>query len=378
MLFNDVIGHDIIKKWLIKTVKDNRISHAQLFTGPEGSGSLALAIAFAQYISCQEQKESDSCGTCVSCQKYVKLIHPDLHFVFPVATTKSITKNPVSDDFISDWRSFILDNPYQRSAQWYDYIGVGNKQGIITKNESYEILRKLSLKAFESEFKVVIVWLPEKMNQTAANKLLKIIEEPPPKTLFLLVSEEPGKILPTILSRTAITKIPPIDDSSLFKSLKEQFPLSNAELKQIVQLVDGNYIQAIELLSEDENNADNFQMFTQLMRLCYTKKVIEIISWVDEISIKGREKQKSLLSYALRMIRENFILNVIKEQNKKMIRLYGKEAEFSQKFYPFINENNVYAIAEEFNNAHFHIASNANSKIVLLDMALKIIKLIKT
>lgn len=378
MFFKDVIGHDIIKKRLIKTVKDNRISHAQLFTGPEGSGSLALAIAFAQYVSCLDPKESDSCGTCVSCQKYMKLIHPDLHFVYPVATTKTITKDPVSDDFINDWRSFILDNPYQGQEQWYEYIGVGNKQGIISKNESYKIIRKLSLKAFESEYKVMIIWLPEKMNQVAANKLLKIIEEPPPKTLFLLVSEDSGKILPTILSRTVINKIPKIDKNSLFNTLKGRFLISNDELKKSVQLADGNYLQVVDLLSEEENNLDNFRMFIQIMRLCYTGKVIEIVKWVDEVSIKGREKQKSLLAYALRMIRENFMLNLAKGQNGKIIQLSGEEAEFSKKFYPFIHENNVYEIAEEFNSAHFHIVSNANSKIVFLDLALRIIKLIKT
>ena len=374
MQFKEVIGHNKIKEKLIHTIKGNRVSHAQLFLGSEGSGNLALAIAYAQYVSCENKQENDSCGVCPSCTKFQKLVHPDLHFVYPVSTSKTVKKDPVSDDYIAQWRETIIENPYINHNKWYEIIDVENKQGIISKNESYEIIKKLNLKTFESEYKIMIIWLPEKMNASAASKLLKLIEEPPSKTLFLMVSENSEQILPTILSRTQLIKIPKIDSESMRNALCDRFGLSPEKANDIAHLANGNYFDAQNLISSTEEDNDNFDQFTQFMRLSYQRKVIEIINWVDEISRIGREKQKSFLAYSLRLVRENFMLNI---NNKELVYLTKKELEFSEKFSQFINQENVYQIYEELNKAHSDIEMNAYNKIVFLDLALKIIKLIK-
>jgi DNA polymerase-3 subunit delta' len=211
MLFSEIIGQENTKKQLIDSVQTSRMSHAQLFSGPEGSGSLPLAIAYAQYVSCTQQGADDSCGVCPSCRKYNKLAHPDLHFVFPVATTDKVKSKPVSDLFLPEWRDILLTNPYFSFNQWLEHIGVDNKQGLIGTEEAGEIIRKLTLKTYESDYKVMVIWMPEKMNDSSANKLLKMIEEPPLKTLFLLVSEHPEQIITTIISRTQLVKVPRID-----------------------------------------------------------------------------------------------------------------------------------------------------------------------
>ena len=374
MQFKEVVGHQKVKEKLIHTIKENRISHAQLFLGGEGSGNLALAIAYAQYVSCENKQERDSCGVCVSCLKFQKLVHPDLHFVYPVSTSKAVKKDPVSDDYITQWRETIIENPYINQNKWYEIIDIENKQGIISKNESYEILKKLNLKTFESEYKIMIIWLPEKMNAFAANKLLKLIEEPPAKTLFILVSENSEQILPTILSRTQLIKIPKIDNESMRNALCDRFGLLPEKAGDIVPLANGNYFNAQNLISSTEEDNYNFDQFTQFMRLSYQRKVIEIIDWVDEISRIGREKQKNFLFYTLRLVRENFMLNI---ENRELVYLTKKELEFSEKFSQFINQENVYQIYEALNRAHSDIEMNAYNKIVFLDLALKIIKLIK-
>ncbi|PLX17069.1 MAG: DNA polymerase III subunit delta [Marinilabiliales bacterium] len=374
MQFKEVVGHQNIKEKLLKTIKENRVSHAQLFLGPEGSGNLALAIAYAQFISCENKQENDSCGVCSSCLKFKKLIHPDLHFVYPVSTSKTVSKDPVSDDYISSWREAIIENPYINQNKWYQIIDVENKQGIISKNESYEILKKLNLKTFEAEYKIMIIWLPEKMNAFAANKLLKLIEEPPAKTLFLLVSENSEQILATILSRTQLIKIPKIDNNSMHNALCDIFGLAPEKAKDIVHLAYGNYFQAQNLINSTEEDNFNFEQFTLLMRLSYQRKIIEVIDWVDEIARIGREKQKNFLAYAIRLVRENFMLNI---QNREIVYLTQKEMEFSEKFSQFINSENVNQLYEALNRAHADIEMNAYNKIVFLDLGLKIIKLIR-
>lgn len=374
MQFKEVVGHKNIKEKLIHTIQENRVSHAQLFLGPEGCGNLALAIAYAQYISCENKQENDSCGVCPSCVKFQKLVHPDLHFVYPVSTSKAVKKDPVSDDYIAQWRETIIENPYINQNKWYEIIDVENKQGIISKNESYEILKKLNLKTFEAEYKIMIIWLPEKMNAFAANKLLKLIEEPPAKTLFLMVSENSEQMLPTILSRTQLIKIPKIDNESMRNALCDRFGLSPEKAGDLVHLANGNYFEAQNLINSTEEDNYNFEQFTKFMRLAYQRKVIEMIDWVDEISRIGREKQKGFLAYALRLIRENFMLNM---KNKELVYLTNKELEFSEKFSQFINQENVSQIYEAMNRAHSDIEMNAYNKIVFLDLALKIIKLIR-
>jgi DNA polymerase III subunit delta' len=375
MFFKDVIGQEEIKKKLIQTVQDGRISHAQLFAGPEGSGSLAMALAYAQFISCTDKRESDSCGVCPSCNKYLKLIHPDLHFVFPVNTTEAVTKKePVSDDFIFKWREMLLEDPYPTLFGWYDQIGIENKQGIINVRESAEIIRKLNLKTFESDYKIMIIWLPEKMNLASANKLLKILEEPYENTVFMLVTESPGQIIPTILSRTQILKIPAIEPGPMSDALKKMFDMADGEIQDAVRLSEGNYNKAVEYIQKSEETEVNFERFGSIMRLAYSRNIKGILDWIDQMSTLGREKQKNFLVYSIRMIRENYMMNM---GNVELVRMSAKEKEFASKFSAFIHHNNASLIAEEFNKACIHIEANAYDKIVFLDMAMRLIKLIR-
>jgi DNA polymerase-3 subunit delta' len=374
MLFSQVIGQESIKKQLIASVRGGRIPHAQLFYGPEGCGSLPLAIAYAQYIACLDPSENDSCGKCASCLKFEKLIHPDLHFTFPVNTSKSVSKDPVSDDYLSVWREMVTENPYFRSAQWYNFMGIENKQGLISKNESLSIMRKLNLKSFESDFKFLILWLPEKMNPTSGNMLLKLIEEPPSKTIFLLVSEIAEEVLITISSRTQPVKLSLLKETEISEAISKKYEADKAIVNNVARLANGNYIAAIEALNTSEENTFNFEQFTSLMRLCYSRNIPEINNWVETMAASGRERLKSFFSYALRIIRENFILNL---QNEKLVYMTKEEEIFSKKFHPYINGRNILSIYSETNSACADIEKNGNAKIVLFDMALKIVKLIR-
>ncbi len=376
MQFKEIIGHRDIKEKLIQTVNNKRISHAQLFLGKEGCGNLALAIAYAQYINCFDKKEQDSCGKCKSCLKYNKLIHPDLHFAFPVTTTATVKKNPISDNFIKIWREKLIENPYFSYKQWLTFIKTENKQGSIGNNESYQIIKKLSRKTYEAKYKVIIIWMAETMNETAANKLLKIIEEPPENTVFLLVAENSQRIIQTILSRTQIIKISGIEPEEICKILKEKHSIPAERAKKISRISAGNYLKTLDLLEKSEESKENFDLFTELMRLCYSKKIIELINWSEKLSKKGREAQKKFLTYTAELIRENFILNITKKQKEELIFIDGEEADFSDKFSLFINKKNAGAILEEINNAHFHISRNVYSNLVLTDFCLKISRLL--
>lgn len=376
MQFKDIIGQESIKKRLIDSVNKQRISHAQLFLGSEGNGKLGLAIAYAQYICCKNKQEGDSCGKCTSCIKYSKLVHPDLHFVFPVVKSPKI-KKPVSDEYITQWRGFILDSPYHRYNDWLKIIASENQQGGIFTDESQSIIRKLNLKTFEAEYKIMIIWMPEKMNAFASNKLLKMIEEPPQKTLFILVAASSEEIIPTILSRTQLLKIPKIDNQNLSEAIKAKFDIGDEQAELITRIANGDYIKAMEAINENEDTQKNFDRFTSLMRLCYGYKVIDAMAWVDELAKEGRERQKNFLIYALRLLRENFVLNKFAENANQLTYLTQKEFEFSKKFATFINERNIFNLVDEFNKAHYHIGRNANGKIVLFDLSLQIMRLLR-
>jgi len=371
MLFSEIAGQDEVKRRLIQSVTEDRISHAQLFLGPEGSGNLPLAIAYAQYINCTNRTPEDSCGTCPSCNKFGKLVHPDLHFAFPVASSG---KDPVSDDFIKEWRNLVLTNPYFNANQWYAAIGLDNKQGLISKNESHEILHKLNMKSFEADYKVLIMWMPEKMNPTSANKLLKIIEEPPLKTVFLLVSENSGMMLSTILSRTQLIKIPKINDEALLNYILAQNSYPEQQVQDAVRISNGNMNVALRVLQSDEENLENFELFTLLMRTCYKKDVLSLLDWCEKVCAFGRERQKNFLAYSIRLLRENYILN---KQVPQLAMLTMKEQDFSEKFHPFINDQNIQSIFAEMERAMYHVESNGNDKIIFTDMSLKLIKLIR-
>jgi DNA polymerase III subunit delta' len=374
VFFSEVVGQEDIKNKLTNSVKAGRMPHTQMFYGPDGSGTLPMAIAYAQYIACLNRGEKDSCGTCSSCMKFSKLIHPDLHFVFPVNTSEKISKEPVSDDYIAEWRTFVLSNPYFYSNQWYNSIGILNKQGLINKFESESIIRKLSLKSFESEYKILIVWLAEKMNITSANMLLKLVEEPPEKTIFLLVCEDPEQLLGTIASRSQTIKLSGIDEEAIKFALSSKFDLEPDQLKKISRLANGSYIKALELIESSADNEFNLQKFTELMRFCYSRKFLELNNWVEEMVGLGREKLKSFFEYSLGMVRENFMMHL---NNPDLVYLNEKEADFSEKFHPFIHGKNVLKISEEMNRASNDIERNANAKIVLFDFAMQLTKIIR-
>lgn len=373
MQFKKIIGQYNIKKKLINTVTENRISHAQLFVGPKGCGKLSMAIAFAQYINCENKTENDSCGECSSCKKFEKLIHPDLHFVFPVIKNKSI--KPISDSYITNWRQNLIENPYFTYNSWLNSLGTENKQAQIYSDESNEIIKKLSFKTYEAEYKVMIIWLPEKMNISASNKLLKILEEPPQKTLFLLVSDEQDKIISTILSRTQLVRFKKIDNENLIKALQVKFPdLSIDIINDSVNISDGNYFQAIEQIETSDTRKYNFEIFTKLMRLSFQKNIIELSELCDDIHKIGREKQKNFLFYANNIVRENFIYNI---NNSQKLTLNKDEKNFSKKFAQFINYKNIEQIQKELSLATTHIERNGNAKIIFMDLAIKLIYLLR-
>jgi len=302
------------------------------------------------------------------------MIHPDLHFVFPVIKDKK-TSEPVSDKYIEQWREFVRASPYFSLTRWLDSIEVGNAQGLIFASEASEILKKLSLKAFESDFKVMIIWLPEKMHQATANKLLKLIEEPPEKTLFLLVSDEPDKVIPTILSRCQLIRIPAFRTEEISSYIIERFRIHKAKADDIARVANGNLIRAIELCENEDSSVLNLERFKNLMRFAWKRDIISIISWSEEAAAIGREPQKSFLLFSLHLIRENLMLTLDQMKNS-LVFMTGEEAEFSSKFHPFINQENINAFADELNLAHAHIESNGNAKIVFLDLALKLTRLI--
>jgi len=374
MKFSEIPGQKEIIRRLINSVKSERVSHAQLFVGPDGCGSLALALAYGQFVSCENRSQSDSCGICKSCIKYEKMIHPDLHFVFPVIKDKK-TNEPVSDTYIEQWREFVRQAPYFGLNKWLDSIEVGNAQGLIFASEASEILKKLSLKSFESDFKVMIIWLPEKMHLSTANKLLKLIEEPPEKTLFLLVSEEPDKVVPTILSRCQLVKIPSFRTEDISAYLTERFRIHKAKADDISRVSNGNINRAIELCENEDSSLLNLDRFKNLMRFAWKRDIVSIISWSEEMAVIGREPQKSFLSFSLRLLRENLMLTLDQMKNR-LVFMTGEEAEFSSKFHPFINQENIYSITDELNKAYAHIEANGNAKIIFLDFGLKITRFI--
>ncbi len=374
MLFKEIVGQQEVKNKLVNVVQEGRVSHAQLFFGPPGTGKLALAIALAQYMTCTERDGMDSCGHCPSCLKFRKLIHPDVHFVFPVMTTQQVPAHPVSDMFMETWRESVLKNPYQSENQWYEAIGAENKQGFISKNESKQVIRKLSMKPYEAEYTILVIWLPEKMNHYAANSLLKLIEEPPVKTLFLLVSENTDQILPTILSRTGLFYVPPLGKEEIRNGLTRSNQHDPALIEDAVSKSNGNFSLALKEVENDERDLYNFNQFTGIMRLCYSRKIIEITEWVDQVAGIGRERQKQLLTYSVRLLRENFILHIRRED---LTYLSKKESEFSGKFSRFIHEGNIFGLTEAFTEAEKHIEANGNARIILLDLAIHVIRLLQ-
>jgi DNA polymerase III subunit delta' len=386
MYFHDIIGQQNTKDRMIQTVREGHIPHAQLICGTEGTGSLQLAIAYARYICCTNRGETDACGECPSCHKFNKLIHPDTHFVFPIFKPSS-GKKWVCDDFLKQWRSFVSERKYFNFNEWMSYIKAGNSQGAIYGDEGDEILRKLSFKAFESDYKVMIVWLPEKMGDVCANRLLKILEEPPEKTIFLLVSENSEQLLSTILSRAQMVKVKGINPDDMRKALQEQFSMSEAELDACIHLSGGSWLKALEYIQSGDENNLFLQQFIRCMRGAYTianfsaekkldkqKSLKDLKLWSEEMAKLGREQGKKYLTFAQRLVRENFIMNV---KQPELNYMTPTESAFSVKFSPFINYKNIISFMEELELAERHIEQNVNAKIVFFDLALKSIMLFK-
>ncbi len=373
MQFKDIVGQQEIKDRLIKSVINNKVSHAQLFFGTEGVGKLAIAIAYAQYINCTNKTETDSCGECSSCKKYNKLMHPDLHFVFPVVKIGS--KEVISDDHIQEWREFVNKNSYFTYNEWIEQLENENKKGGIFVHESKSILKKINLTTYESEYKVMIFWLAEKMNMQTANKLLKIIEEPPVKTLFILISENTEAIITTIKSRTQPVKIPKIDDDSLKAYLQEYSTITdNNEIETAVKFSNGSLTSLNKYINETDENSELFDFFVRFMRTCYKFSIDEINNLASEFTRLKREKQKRFFKLSLRLIRENFMLNT---NNDNLSVLTIQEQSFANKFSNFIHQGIIEDLYNELNKAHYDIDRNGSDKIIFYDTAIKINKLLR-
>lgn len=384
MLFSEIIGQQDIKQRLIRSVTEQRIPHAQLFMGSEGVGKLALAIAYAQYIACLNPSQTDACGTCSSCVKFNKLAHPDLHFVFPIIKPKGKT-SAVCDDYIVDFRERTLQSPYFTAQEWFDKISDETKQGMIYASESQEIIRKLSLKTYESEYKTMIIWLPEKMNETCANKLLKILEEPPEKTIFILVSNQPEHIIGTILSRTQHIHIPRLTQKEISLALMSHpgIDIDFDEANYVARTSNGSFTSALSLLDVRSDNRENFDQFVHIMRMAWKVGNLKehaslklLKKWSEDFSAAavGREKQKSFLLYAQKMTRESYIFN-LKHPNLNYLATF--ETGFVQNFASFIHERNVEDLVAEFAMAQRHIEQNVYAKMVFFDLVLKLIILLR-
>ncbi len=383
MLFRDIIGQETIKQQLRLSVQEGRIPHAQLLTGISGIGKLQLALAYAQYVNCPHRTETDSCGTCPTCLQFEKLQHPDLHFAFPIVKTDAAD---TCDGFLEPWRNIILEKHYFDLDDWHAALGVETKQSMIYEKESGEILRKLSLKPYGNGYKVMIIWQPEKMNAASANKLLKILEEPAEKTLFILVSEHPEQLLSTIQSRVQTIRVPRLETETIAEAL-QQHHIYPAKALDIARIANGSYLAAVKKADETDINKQELHDFIELFRDAYTvgvlrdpQKKYESLKRLKQWSIAmadskvGREKQKHFLQYAQQQVRENYIRNV--GQPELNYQMEG-EREFSAKFAPFIHNGNVEAIMNQLDLAERQIEQNGNAKIIFFDLCLQMIILIK-
>ena len=368
MQFKEIVGQLEVKSHLIETVKSGRISHAQLFLGPEGSGSLALALAYAQLIACESPEKDDSCGHCSSCRKYSRLIHPDLHFSYPFFAKH---KDDTAITFLEEWREAFLANPYISLDEWRNQLDAENKQANINIAECHQIIKKLSLKPFEGEYKVLIMWLPEYLDKEG-NTLLKIIEEPPQKTLFLLVAQNQDQILNTILSRTQLVKINRLNSHDVVRHLEEKYEIPNERALQIAYLSEGNMNTALHLLREETNN--NFSLFSEWLRMCYANNGVQIIDFVETAAKLGRENQKNFLRYGMNLLRECL---VILSGAESLVHLPKAEKEFVSKFSKTINLAKAEGMFSELEKAHYHIERNANPKILFLDVSLQLVRILK-
>ncbi|MBS9774790.1 MAG: DNA polymerase III subunit delta' [Tenacibaculum sp.] len=374
MFFNEIIGQQYIKQHLIKSVENGRVPHAQLFVGKEGCGTLPMAIAYAQFLLCNLSEDEESCN--IKCNK---LQHPDLHFAFPVTTNDKVKKHPVSDLFLSEWRDFINENAYGGLFNWLSYIGVENKQAQIGVDEAEEIVKKLTLKSYEGGFKVMIIWMADKMNISASNKLLKLIEEPPEKTVFILITEDYQQIIKTISSRCQTIYFPPLSEQDIAEALKERENVEENEAIKIAYKSEGNYSKAIDLLHNDSKDLIFEKWFIQWVRSAFKARgnasvIQDLITWSETIAKEGREVQKQFLQYCLQFFRQAMLLNY---GTPDLVFIEPKTENFKlENFAPFVHSGNILLIEKELNEAQYHIERNGNAKVILLDLSIKLTRLL--
>ena len=390
MQFSDIVGLHETKQHLMLAADRGKVAHAQLFVGPPGSANLAMALAYATYLNCDDRQADGSCGASASGAKMDRYIHPDLHFVFPVSATKNVTgKDVVSDSYIEPWRDFLRNQPYGDLADWSAVFGGENKQLNISKEESRNIIRKLSLTAFESQYKVVIIWMPEYLHPAAANGILKILEEPPAKTVFLLVAREVDRLLPTIISRVQMVNIRSFTTDEVAIYLRNQVPasaVSATRIEQAAALSGGNLPYALKLLHEVKE--DQSQLFQDWMRFCYARDYSALVTMTEQFYKLGKEGQKRLFRYGLGMMREVLVGLAIQPgagsndgtliaQEKQLLRAQGATLSFVTNFSKVMDFEKVERLTKLFNEGHVHLERNVNPKMIFLDTSLTIAQVIK-
>lgn len=379
MLFSEILGQEHLKSHLTQSVDNGRISHAQLFVGPEGSGTLPMAIAYAQYILCSNTNGENTNGNDTCNLKFDNLSHPDLHFAFPVAGNDKVKKHPVSSLFMEEWRQLIKEQPYGNLFDWFKILGVDNKQGQIGVDEAHDIVKSLTLKSYEGGYKIMLIWMAEKMHTSAANKLLKLIEEPPSKTIFLLVAEDEGQIINTIKSRCQVLHFPPLAENVIKDALVENYEISEAEATKIAHQANGNYNKACDLVYHDTEDSQFEEWFIFWVRSAFKAKgnkaaIHDLISWSEDIAKTGRETQKQFLQFCIDFFRQALLLNY---NANDLVFMEPKSASFKlENFAPFIHGGNIMEISDELQTAIYHIERNGNSKIILTDLSIKLTRLL--
>lgn len=378
MLFNDILGLSHIKNHLASSADAGRIPHAQMFVGPEGSGTLPMALAYMQYVVCGNQN-GENYGGKDSCNlKFDSLSHPDMHFAFPVSNSDKAKSHAVSNHYMEEWRQFLKEQPYGNLFDWYRLIGIEKKQGQIGVDEALAVVKKLALKSYEGGYKVMLIWMAEKLNTSAANKLLKLIEEPPEKTVFILITEDEEQIIQTIRSRCQILHFPPLAENDIAKALEEK-GLAREESLRLAHEADGNFNKALDLMNNDSEDLVFEKWFVQWVRSAFKAKgnkaaIHELILWSEEIAKTGRETQKKFMQYCLAVMRQAMLVNFnVKDLAFMQIHVDGFSLE---KFAPFVHENNILSIVEELETAMYHIERNGNAKIILTDLSIKLTRLL--
>lgn len=373
MYFHDVIGQDDLKARLTDTARRGIIPHARLFCGRTGSGTFPLALAYARYLNCTDRTDTDACGKCHSCRQYDALAHPDLHFVFPIVADKK-RKRTVCDDYLGEWRAMLTEHTYFDLDEWLDRMETAGKQALIYAEESDQMIRKTSLRIYEAQYRVLIVWMPERMHAACANKLLKLIEEPPARTVILMVSDAPDLILGTILSRTQRLDVRPIEADALARALEQRNGLSSDAARHTAHLAHGDLLAAERIMGQDERERLFLDFFIRIMRNAWKRDVRAMKQTADELAALSREQQRAFLTYCQHLVRENFVRRF---RSDALNYLRPDEAAFSVRFSPYVNERNVFDFAAELADAERHIAQNGNAKMIFFDLTLRITVLLK-